>query len=114
MPETPRTPSRWSLPTSRLADSPRLLPWTGPEGKPAYLLTDGSGPVSRLADTMEAVHLGIGGDLLDHSRSMLAEHDLSAAELRYLADRLTESLHEVVRVAESRGARLISQAHDTA
>ncbi|MFE0100072.1 hypothetical protein [Streptomyces sp. NPDC059009] len=54
------------------------------------------------------MHLGIGGDLLDHSQSMLAEHDLSAAELRYLADRLTESLQEVLRVAESRGARLPS------
>ncbi len=35
----------------------RLLPWTGSEGKPCYLLTDGDGPLSRLADVVEATHL---------------------------------------------------------
>lgn len=43
----------------------RLLPWAGPEGKPCYLTGDGSGGyLSRLADNMEAVQLGLAADLL--------------------------------------------------
>ncbi|GAA2670561.1 hypothetical protein GCM10010310_09250 [Streptomyces violaceolatus] len=37
----------------------RLLPWSGPDGKPCYLSTDDSGGyISRLADNIEAVQLG--------------------------------------------------------
>ncbi|WP_238697331.1 hypothetical protein [Streptomyces sp. E2N166] len=84
---------------------PRLLPWSGPEGKPCYLITDdGGGPVSRLADTTEATQLGMGAELLAHSHDLLprAPH----GELRYLAERLTEALADALRVAESRGRRL--------
>ncbi|CAM5538586.1 hypothetical protein SAFG77S_06329 [Streptomyces afghaniensis] len=36
----------------------RLLPWTGPEAKPCFLITDGDGGrVSRLADIAEEVQL---------------------------------------------------------
>ncbi|WP_318203434.1 hypothetical protein [Streptomyces sp. SCL15-4] len=86
----------------------RLLPWTGDEGKPCYVLGDGTGYVSRLADQVESVQLGMAGDLLDHAAELLAEDRLTDRELRYLARRLTESLREVKRVAESRGARLPS------
>ena len=38
----------------------RLLPWTGPEAKPCFLITDdGGGRVSRLADVTEAMQLDI-------------------------------------------------------
>jgi hypothetical protein len=84
----------------------RLLPWTGPEGKPCYLLGDGTGYVSRLADHIESVQLGMAGGLLDHADELLAEQRLTGEELRYLARRLSESLRDVKRVAESRGARL--------
>jgi hypothetical protein len=37
----------------------RLLPWSGPEGKPCYLSTDDqNGYMSRLADNIESVQLG--------------------------------------------------------
>lgn len=84
----------------------RLLPWTGPQGKPCYVLGDGTGHVSRLADGIESVQLGMAGDLLDHASDLLADRRVTAGELHYLACRLSESLRDVTRVAESRGARL--------
>ncbi|MFE9178626.1 hypothetical protein ACFYN5_20560 [Streptomyces sp. NPDC007126] len=83
---------------------PRLLPWSGAEGKPCYLITDDDGPVSRLADTTESTQLGMGAELLAHARGLLprAPH----GELRYLAERLTEALADALRVAESRGRRI--------
>ena len=84
----------------------RLLPWSSPEGKPCYLVTGGTGPVSRLADRVECAQLGMADHLLGHAAELLAEPRLTSEELRYLADRLRESLLDVRRVAESRGARL--------
>ncbi|MEV0223084.1 hypothetical protein [Streptomyces sp. NPDC050704] len=84
---------------------PRLLPWTGPEGNSCSLITDDhGGPVSRLADATESIQLGMGTQLLAHARDMLP--DTPQGELRFLAERLTEALHDVLRVAESRGLRL--------
>lgn len=88
------------------ATSGRLLPWTGTEGKPCYLLGDGTGYVSRLADQIEGVQLGMADALLEHAAELLAAHRLTGEELHYLARRLSESLRDVRRVAESRGARL--------
>ncbi|WP_405614095.1 hypothetical protein [Streptomyces sp. NBC_00076] len=84
----------------------RLLPWAGPEGKPCYVIGDGTGRVSRLADETERVQLGMAGDLLGHAAELLAERGLSHGELHFLARCLAESLRDVSRVAESRGARL--------
>ncbi|MFD7689069.1 hypothetical protein [Streptomyces sp. NPDC059781] len=84
---------------------PRLLPWTGDEGKACYLISDGhGGPVSRMADTTEAVQLGMGRELLAHARELLP--DAPRGELRHLAECLTEALADALRVAESRGRRL--------
>jgi hypothetical protein len=83
----------------------RLLPWTTVEGRPCYLVGDGTGYVSRLADAIEDVQLGMADDLLCHAAALLAERRVTSAELHYLALRLTESLRDVKRVAESRGAR---------
>lgn len=47
---------------------PRLLPWTTPDGNPCYLSTDGRGYLSTLADSIEAVQLGLGEQLLEHAR----------------------------------------------
>ena len=85
----------------------RLLPWTGVQGNPCFVVGDGTGYVSRLADEIESVQLGMAGDLLGHAAELLGERGATSFELRYLADRLTESLRDVKRVAESRGARLI-------
>ncbi|TWG03226.1 hypothetical protein FHX80_111646 [Streptomyces brevispora] len=102
------------------ADGVRLLPWTGSEGKPCYVFGDGTGYVSRMADGIEGVQLGIEGvqlgiegvqlgmadDLLGHAADLLADRKVTGAELHFLASRLTESLRDVKRVAESRGSRL--------
>lgn len=92
------------MPDDDLISSARLLPWPGPEGKPCYLIGDATGPVSRVADAMESVQLGMGGELLTYARGMLT--DAPEGELRYLAQRLTEALQDALRVAESRGHRL--------
>ncbi|KUM90477.1 MULTISPECIES: hypothetical protein [Streptomyces] len=90
------------------ATRPRLLPWSNPDGNPCYLVADasGTGPLSRVADNVEAVQLGMAGDLLDHAADLLADIKATAPQLRFLAARLTESLHDVHRIARSRGARL--------
>ncbi|MFE3183221.1 hypothetical protein ACFXKR_20465 [Streptomyces violascens] len=86
----------------------RLLPWTGPEGKPCYLLTDGvgGGYISRIADNVESVQLGMGAELLHYARELLGEPKVGPRELHYLSARLAEALHDALRVAESRGDRL--------
>ncbi|WP_030543881.1 hypothetical protein [Streptomyces albus] len=83
----------------------RLLPWSN-EGKPCYLLGGGSGYVSRLADEMERVQLGMAGDLLGHAADLLGDRRATPPQLRFLAARLAESLRDVHRIAESRGTRL--------
>ncbi|GAA2335655.1 hypothetical protein [Streptomyces violaceusniger] len=87
----------------------RLLPWTDPDGKPCYLSSDdGNSPLSRRADAIEAVQMSMGTELLRHARALLDAPRADTRELRYLADRLCEALRDVLRVAESRGARLPS------
>ncbi|MDN3293822.1 hypothetical protein QWM81_07155 [Streptomyces ficellus] len=88
----------------------RLLPWTGSEGKPCYVLGDGSGYVSRLADGIEGVQLDMADELLEHAADLLGEPRVTRSELHFLASRLSESLRDVKRVAESRGARLEGRA----
>ncbi|MFE7897556.1 hypothetical protein ACFU3E_08505 [Streptomyces sp. NPDC057424] len=84
----------------------RLLPWSRADGGPCYLVGDGTGYVSRLADEIEDVQIDMADHLLGHAAELLAEHRVTSAELHYLARRLSESLRDVKRVAESRGARL--------
>ncbi|AIA04204.1 hypothetical protein SAZ_19735 [Streptomyces noursei ZPM] len=85
---------------------PRLLPWVSPEGKTCFLLGDGKGFVSRMADRVEAVQLEMADGLVAHADGMLGEARLSEGELRFLARNLTRALRDVRRVAVSRGARL--------
>lgn len=84
----------------------RLLPWSGPEGKPCYLLGDGTGYLSRVADNIESVQLGMAADLLDHVADLLADRSATAEQLRYVVARMAESLRDVHRIAQSRGERL--------
>ncbi|MFE1442148.1 hypothetical protein [Streptomyces sp. NPDC058739] len=84
----------------------RLLPWAGSEGKPCYLVTDGTGYLSRMADTIESVQLGMAGDLLEHAADLLADQRATSAQLRFMLARMREALTDVRRIAESRGARL--------
>ncbi|MEU0806677.1 hypothetical protein [Streptomyces sp. NPDC005970] len=87
----------------------RLLPWSDPDGKPCYLASDGGDSLlSRRADVIEAMQLSMGSELLRRARALLDAPKADARELRYLAERLCEALRDVLRVAESRGARLPS------
>jgi hypothetical protein len=82
----------------------RLLPWTGPEGKPCYLSTDDRGGyMSRLADNIEAVQLGTATELLDQASETLNDEDADSEEVRRLAQELTGALRDVLRVATNRG-----------
>jgi len=99
--------------TGHIDDVVRLLPWVGPEGKPCYLAGDGSGGyLSRLADNMEAVQLGLAADLIKEARIVLDERKWTPGELHLLAVQLAGALTDVHRVAESRGARLADPVWD--
>lgn len=84
----------------------RLLPWTGMDGKRCILVTDGTGSLSRLADTIEHVQMEMALGLLDHVADLLADERATAAQLRFALARMREALTDVHRIAESRGARL--------
>ncbi|MFJ3697553.1 hypothetical protein ACIPW9_26155 [Streptomyces sp. NPDC090052] len=85
----------------------RLLPWSGPDGKPCYLSTDDSNShLSRLADYTEAVQLGIAAQLLEHADDVLDGGVPTETELSRLVVDLTATLRSSLRVAVSRGHRL--------
>jgi hypothetical protein len=86
----------------------RLLPWDGPEGKPAHLVTDGTeSALSVLADKIEREQIGTAAVILGLARPMVEdEATLSADELRWIARRLCESLSDALRICESRGQRI--------
>ncbi|WP_432135219.1 MULTISPECIES: hypothetical protein [unclassified Streptomyces] len=90
----------------------RLLPWAGQDGKPCYVVGDGTGYVSRLADTLEVTQLAMAGDLLGHAADLLADRRATPAQLRYVLARMHEALTDVHRIARSRGARLSGAGAD--
>ncbi|MFC3572934.1 hypothetical protein ACFOZ0_06510 [Streptomyces yaanensis] len=90
-------------------DELRLLPWSGPEGKPCYLSADDSdGHMSRLADNIEAVQLGMAANLLEQALEVLGDGDAALEQLRPLATQLAGALRDTIRVATSRGHRLVT------
>ncbi|WP_405768239.1 hypothetical protein [Streptomyces sp. NBC_01538] len=91
----------------------RLLPWSGPEGKPCYLSTDDrDGYMSRLADNIESVQLGTAAELLKQAAETLGDELADPEDLQLLAKELTGSLRDVLRVATSRGHLLaVSEPH---
>ncbi|MGX1854810.1 hypothetical protein [Streptomyces sp. NPDC055299] len=84
----------------------RLLPWSGHGGKPCYLVGDGTGYVSRIADEIERTQLDMAEGILGHADDMLACERVTVPELRFLVGGLAEALRDVRRIAESRGGRL--------
>ncbi|MFG2790043.1 hypothetical protein [Streptomyces sp. NPDC048419] len=71
--------------------SPRLLPWSSPEGKPCYLVTDqAGGHLSRLADDLETAQLATGIDVLGLARAVLDDPVSPYTEVRYAGLRLAE------------------------
>ncbi|MGW1376020.1 glycine-rich domain-containing protein [Streptomyces sp. NPDC002446] len=93
-------------------DTARLLPWQRPDGNPCFLVGDGVGFVSRLADEMEVVQLNLAGELIEEARRVLDARTWTPGEIHLLAVELTASLVNVRRVAESRGARLSGLGED--
>lgn len=84
----------------------RLLPWVSDDGKPCYVVGDGTGFVSRRADEVEATQLSMADELLGHAADLLGDRAATAPQVRFLAGCLVRALCDVCRVAESRGARL--------
>ncbi|MFY1677740.1 MULTISPECIES: hypothetical protein [unclassified Streptomyces] len=85
----------------------RLLSWTA-NGKPAYIVTDGTETfLSRLADTVEEEQVESATTVRDLAEPMIESTPaLGADELRRLARRLLESLTDVLNVAECRAQRI--------
>ncbi|WP_405840912.1 hypothetical protein OG528_22945 [Streptomyces platensis] len=92
-----------------LAPAPglRLLPWESEGGKPCFLSADGAGGVlSRLADEVEAEQLCDGADVLKGAVAVLDDGRAGEHALRRALRATTQSFGDVLRVADSRGARL--------
>ena len=87
----------------------RLLPWTSDTGKPCYVpLSEegGGGPVSNLADIVEARQVADGRDVVAEAEDILANPAAGALALRLALAAVVRVFGNVVRVAESRGQRL--------
>lgn len=87
----------------------RLLPWSGPDGKPSYLSTDdGNSHLSRLADSTEAIQLGLAGDLVADALEILNDEEAESGELWDLCADLVRALQDTLRVATSRDRHLLA------
>ncbi|MDN3293110.1 hypothetical protein QWM81_03415 [Streptomyces ficellus] len=76
--------------------SVRELPWTGVDGKRCYVIGDGDGPVSRLADDIEAAQIGLARHLLGRAeRAQPQDNDLLA-----LIAQLADAVGGALRVTE--------------
>ncbi|MGW2015596.1 hypothetical protein [Streptomyces sp. NPDC001927] len=85
----------------------RLLPWTGPDGKPCCLSSDNtSSHLSRLADDTESIQLSLAADLVARALEVLGNEMAEPEELQRLTGDLTDALKDTLRVATSRGHRL--------
>lgn len=92
----------------------RLLPWSGPDGKPCYLSTDDdSSRLSRLADTTKAIQLGLAADLVTRALEVLNDEKTAPEALRNLSADLVGALRDTLRVATSRGQRLTAPQPST-
>lgn len=59
--------------------------------------------MSRLADNVEAVQLGMAAELLEEASETLSDRDVALDEMQRLAKELSGALRDVLRVATSRG-----------
>lgn len=101
----PQTPAPVAKPSPSIV---RLLPFGGPEGKTAHLITDGSPTLlSLLADNIENQQIEAAAALVALTRAVLdGPGNPTAAELRLFLERLADCTDNVLRVAESRGQRI--------
>ncbi|MFI0940939.1 ATP-binding protein [Streptomyces sp. NPDC021020] len=80
----------------------RRLPWQGPEGRPAHLVS-GDGYLSRLADDIERQQLDSARSVWDVATSVLDDPRAERDALRFAAVRLRESLGDVLQLTLNRG-----------
>ncbi|WP_329229930.1 hypothetical protein OHB07_16430 [Streptomyces sp. NBC_00111] len=89
-----------------IESSLRLLPWNSPEGRPCYLSTDDpDSRMSLLADEVEAELVVCGAAVLAGAEAVLADPAAGESAVRFALTRTTESLRDVLRVAECRQGR---------
>jgi hypothetical protein len=87
----------------------RLLPWESGQGKPCFLSSDKhSGVLSLLADDIEEEQLRDGAAVLDGAGAVLRDDKAGEYALRRTLGAATQCLGDVLRVADSRGARLLA------
>ncbi|MEV0256399.1 hypothetical protein AB0H82_19315 [Streptomyces sp. NPDC050732] len=87
----------------------RVLPWRTDDGKPCLLSTDTpSGFMSRLADNVEAAQTDAAKTVLTEAERALTNPLSTRAEVEYAGHRLSESLKDVLTIAESRLERLLA------
>lgn len=85
----------------------RLLPWASPDGKPCYLDSDGHNSfLSQLADNIEAEMARAAEDVLVKAEEVLSDPRADSRALRLALVRTAYSLGNVLRIAQSREARL--------
>ncbi|GGZ67378.1 hypothetical protein [Streptomyces bluensis] len=86
----------------------RLLPWTGSLGQRCYLIEDdtGNGTLSRIANRVETVQLGLAEQLHEQAWDVLTTPTAPTTKIRRLAEQLAQALADTLLIAESRGARL--------
>lgn len=94
---------------------PRLLPWLSPEGNPCWLSTDDpDSRMSRLADDMEDEQIECGEQVWAGSRAVLADRAAGEWAVRSALARTSESLGDVLRIANSRGLRMGRESPENA
>ncbi|MEU2714740.1 hypothetical protein [Streptomyces sp. NPDC007205] len=92
---------------SPLSPGLRLLPWETETGKPCFLSTNGTtGVLARIADEIEADQLRDGADVLKGAQAVLDDHKAGEYAVRLALRAATQCLGDVLRIADSRGARL--------
>ncbi len=68
--------------------------------------------MSRLADNIEAVQLGMATELLEQASETLGDKEAGLEDLRLLVKELAGALQDVLRVATSRGHLLaVNEPH---
>lgn len=82
---------------------PRRAPWKSAEGRDTYLVSDAGGMLSQLADAKEANMINTAGHVLEWAIEAI---DDQGADLRFVAEQLTEALAAALTVAELRRERL--------
>ncbi|GAA2495965.1 hypothetical protein GCM10010393_30010 [Streptomyces gobitricini] len=69
-------------------------------GRRCYVIGDGDGPASRLADEMEAAQLGLARHLLDRAERAAGDPEPVDVDLLALVARLSRALGDALRMAE--------------